>query len=160
MTSYVKHTFSAGMIFGFIFITALFAQEKINPQKYYLDNGLKVILVEMHKSPIIIQQLFYRVGSRNEHVGKTGISHVVEHMMFKGTKKYPSGKISTLIKRNSGVFNAYTSNDMTVYFEQLPRNKIDIALEIESDRMMKLRFRSKGIRAGKSRLLKKSEGYE
>ncbi len=136
MTSHSKHIFLASMISGFIWITTLFSQESINPQKYYLENGLEVILVEMHKSPIIIQQLFYRVGSRNEQVGKTGISHVVEHMMFKGTKKYPSGKISKLIKRHSGVFNAYTSNDMTVYFEQLPRNKIDIALDIESDRMM------------------------
>lgn len=136
MSSHLKQTFLICMILGFIFIPTLSAQETINPKKYYLNNGLEVILVEMHKSPIIIQQLFYRVGSRNEQVGKTGISHVVEHMMFKGTKKYPTGKISQLIKRNSGVFNAYTTNDMTVYFEQLPRNKIDIALEIESDRMM------------------------
>lgn len=136
MTSYLKHTFRSSILASFILINSLIGGETIQPQRYYLDNGLEVILVEIHKSPIIIQQLYYRVGSRNEQVGKTGISHVVEHMMFKGTKKYPSGKISKLIKRHSGVFNAYTSNDMTVYFEQLPCNKIDIALDIESDRMM------------------------
>ncbi|MBN2365295.1 MAG: insulinase family protein [Calditrichaeota bacterium] len=116
--------------------TALFPAEKIAPQRFVLDNGLNVILVEMHKSPIIIQRLYYKVGSRNETIGKTGISHVVEHMMFKGTPTFPTGYISRLIKRNSGVFNAFTSKDMTVYYEQMPKNKIEIALEIEADRMM------------------------
>ncbi len=111
------------------------AQDRLEPQRFYLKNGLEVILVEMHKAPIIISRLYYKVGSRNEEVGKTGISHVVEHMMFKGTRKFPTGKISKLIKRNSGVFNAFTSTDLTCYFEQMPRNKIDIALEIEADRM-------------------------
>ncbi len=136
MPRYFHYAFQVKLLIIILLFSSLASGETITPQKHYLDNGLEVILVEMHKSPIIIQQLFYDVGSRNEPVGKTGISHVVEHMMFKGTKKFPTGKISRLIKRNSGVFNAYTSNDMTVYYEQMPRNKIDIALEIESDRMM------------------------
>ncbi len=124
------------LTFLLIFITSHAAAEEIHPQRFVLENGLNVILVEMHKSPIIIQRLYYKVGSRNEPIGRTGISHVVEHMMFKGTPKFPAGQISKLIKRNSGVFNAFTSKDMTVYFEQMPKNRIDIALEIEADRMM------------------------
>ncbi|GAB4365755.1 MAG: pitrilysin family protein [Calditrichia bacterium] len=132
---YRKLALALAVAFFFLFATLATSGEHLLPQKYFLDNGLEVILVEMHKSPIIIQQLYYKVGSRNEPVGQTGISHVVEHMMFKGTSKFPAGSISKLIRRNSGVFNAYTSNDVTVYFEQMPRNKIDIALEIEADRM-------------------------
>ncbi|MBN1350838.1 insulinase family protein [candidate division KSB1 bacterium] len=100
-----------------------------------LENGLKVITIEMHTAPIIYSQLSYKVGSRNEVLGKTGLAHITEHIMFKGTPTYPKGKISRLIKDNAGVFNAFTSNDITVYYEQMPKNKIDLALAIEADRM-------------------------
>ncbi len=100
-----------------------------------LPNGLKVLTVEMHNAPIIFSQLSYKVGSRNELLGKTGISHLAEHMMFKGTKKFSKEAVKKLIKNNGGIFNAFTSNDITSYWEQMPKNKIDIALEIESDRM-------------------------
>ncbi len=127
--------FTLSWLLLLLVFTMAFSQDRLEPRRYYLKNGLEVILVEMHKAPIIISRLYYKVGSRNEEVGKTGISHVVEHMMFKGTEKFPTGKISKLIKRNSGVFNAFTSTDLTCYFEQMPKNKIDIALEIEADRM-------------------------
>ncbi|NOZ60496.1 MAG: insulinase family protein [Calditrichaeota bacterium] len=100
-----------------------------------LDNGLKVLTVEIHNAPIVYSQLSYKVGSRNENVGSTGIAHITEHMMFKGTPNYPAGTISQIIKNNAGVFNAFTSNDITAYYEQMPKNKIEQALAIESDRM-------------------------
>jgi len=100
-----------------------------------LDNGLKVLTVEMHNAPIIFSQLAYKVGSRNENIGLTGLAHITEHMMFKGTPTYPKGKIARLIKDNAGIFNAFTSNDITAYYEQMPKNKIDFALAIEADRM-------------------------
>ncbi len=115
---------------------SLFASEPLDVKEITLDNGLQVYLYEMHTTPIIISNLYYRVGSRNENVGITGISHVCEHMMFKGTDKFQKGEVAKVIKRNGGVFNAFTSTDMTMYFEQMPKNRIDIALEIESDRMM------------------------
>ncbi|HDQ00640.1 MAG TPA: insulinase family protein [bacterium] len=120
-----------------MFLTAVvFAQpQQGEVVETILDNGLKVLSVEMHNAPIIYSQLAYKVGSRNEGVGSTGIAHITEHMMFKGTPTYPKGVISKLIKDNAGVFNAFTSNDITAYFEQMPKNKIDIALAIESDRM-------------------------
>jgi len=103
--------------------------------EHKLENGLEIYTIERHLAPVIYHQLTYRVGSRNETLGITGISHVVEHMMFKGTEKYKKGEVSKIISANSGIFNAFTANDMTSYYEYLPANKINVALDIESDRM-------------------------
>lgn len=108
--------------------------------RHELANGLVVLTMERHLAPFIYHQLTYRVGSRNERLGITGISHVVEHMMFKGTKKYPTGVASKTISKNGGVFNAFTMNDMTSYYEYMPKNKIELAMDIESDRMMNCIF--------------------
>ncbi len=108
--------------------------------RHQLKNGLTVLTMERHIAPLIYHQLTYKVGSRNERLGITGISHVVEHMMFKGTAKYGKGEASKTISVNSGIFNAFTMNDMTSYFEYLPANKIEIAMDIESDRMQNCNF--------------------
>lgn len=108
--------------------------------RHRLDNGLTVLTMERHIAPLVYHQLTYRVGSRNERLGITGISHVVEHMMFKGTPKYGKGKASKTISDNAGVFNAFTANDMTSYFEYLPSNRILLAMDIESDRMQNCTF--------------------
>ncbi|HZW38219.1 MAG TPA: pitrilysin family protein [Ignavibacteriaceae bacterium] len=130
-------------------ITLLFvnlnAKGKYEEGKLYrhkLDNGMVVLTVERHIAPLIYHQLTYKVGSRNEKLGTTGISHVVEHMMFKGTPKYGKGETSRIISANSGIFNAFTANDMTSYYEYLPKNKIEIAFDIESDRMQNAVFNS------------------
>ncbi|MFN4111632.1 MAG: M16 family metallopeptidase, partial [Ignavibacteria bacterium] len=118
-------------------------QKKYEEGKVYrhqLENGLVVLTMERHLAPYIYHQLTYRVGSRNERLGITGISHVVEHMMFKGTEKYPKGVASKTISKNGGVFNAFTMNDMTSYYEYLPKNKIELAMDIESDRMLNCIF--------------------
>ena len=115
------------------------AQQKYEEGKVYrhqLENGLTILTMEQHLSPFIFHQLTYKVGARNEHLGITGLSHIVEHMMFKGTPKYGKGETSRIISQNSGVFNAFTANDMTSYYEYLPANKIELAFDIESDRMM------------------------
>ncbi len=109
-------------------------------QEFTLSNGLHVITYEMHSSPVIYSELTYNVGSKYESYGLTGISHVVEHMMFKGTKRFDKGSIAELISVNGGVFNAYTSTDRTVYYELMPKNKIDLAFDIESERMYKCVF--------------------
>jgi zinc protease len=108
--------------------------------RHKLDNGLTVLTIERHIAPLIYHQLTYKVGARNEVLGITGMSHVVEHMMFKGTPRYGKGEVSKTISANSGVFNAFTSNDMTSYYEYLPKNTIEIAMDIESDRMMNSTF--------------------
>jgi zinc protease len=106
-----------------------------------LPNGLKVLLLENHKVPVITFQVWYRVGSRNEEWGKTGLSHMLEHMMFKGTKKISGAEFSHIVQENGGNENAFTSQDFTAYFENLSAGRVHISLELESDRMQNLVLR-------------------
>ena len=105
-----------------------------------LDNGLTVVLQEVHSAPVISWWIVYRVGSRNEPTGKTGISHWLEHMLFKGTEKYPQGVLDRLIDRSGGQWNAFTTTDYTTYYATLPADRIDLALDAEADRMMEALF--------------------
>src|SRR5512132_2165289 len=100
-----------------------------------LPNGLKVLLKEEHKAPVVTFQIWYRVGSRNERLGKTGLSHMLEHMMFKGTQKHGPKTFSQIVQRNGGNDNAFTSHDYTAYFENFAADRIAISLDLESDRM-------------------------
>ncbi len=111
-----------------------------------LGNGLKVILLENHKAPLITFQVWYRVGSRNEEWGKTGLSHMLEHMMFKGTEKTGPEEFSKIIQENGGNDNAFTSHDFTAYFENLSADRAGVAIDLESDRMAKLRLREEDFR--------------
>lgn len=106
--------------------------------EFMLENGLKVIIAEDHKAPLAVFQIWYKVGSMDEAPGRTGMSHLLEHMMFKGTEKYGSKEISRQVQRLGGVDNAYTSKDVTVYFQRLPSDKISLSVDIESDRMQNL----------------------
>jgi zinc protease len=103
-----------------------------------LPNGLKVLLKEEHKAPVVTFQIWYKVGSRNERLGKTGLSHVLEHMMFKGAEKYGPKQFSQTVMRNGGNDNAFTSKDYTAYFENFAADRIGISLDLESDRMQNL----------------------
>src|SRR3989440_5705345 len=105
------------------------------PREFILSNGLKVLLIEVPKAPVVTVQVWYKVGSRNEVMGRAGLSHMLEHMMFKGTAKSPKGTFSRTIKKNGGNDNAFTSQDYTAYFENLSADKLELALELESDRL-------------------------
>ncbi len=107
-------------------------------REHFLPNGLKIVTVENHKSPVVTFQVWYKVGSRNEITGKTGISHLLEHMMFKGTSKYGKGEFSGIVARNGGNENAFTSQDYTAYFQNISSDRFEISLELESDRMVNL----------------------
>src|SRR5919109_1472200 len=107
-------------------------------QEFHLDNGLELLLLEDHAVPLVTVQVWYRVGSRNERPGITGISHFLEHMMFKGTPKYGPGLYSQLIQRYGGTQNAFTSYDMTAYYSVLPAARLALALDLEADRMTNL----------------------
>jgi len=107
----------------------------LNVQEHQLANGLKVLLVESPKAPVVTVQIWYKVGSRNEIMGRAGLSHMLEHMMFKGTPKHPKGEFSRLIKKNGGNDNAFTGQDFTAYFENLAADKVELALELEADRL-------------------------
>jgi len=103
-----------------------------------LSNGLKVIVKEDHRAPTVVQQVWYRAGSMDEKTGTTGVAHVLEHMMFKGTKSVPVGEFSRCIAAAGGRENAFTSYDYTAYFQQLHKSKLPLAMQLEADRMYNL----------------------
>ena len=126
------------MLLYFFRITSLEAGLGDHVSEAVLPNGLKVILLENHRTPLITFQLWYRVGSRNEEWGKTGLSHMLEHMMFKGTKKIGPEEFSRIVQENGGNDNAFTSKDYTAYFENISSNRIQVPIGMESDRMQNL----------------------
>ncbi len=103
-----------------------------------LTNGLKVVVKEDHRAPVVVQQIWYKAGSMDEFTGTTGIAHVLEHMMFKGTKAVPVGEFSKRIAAAGGRENAFTSSDYTAYFQQLHKSQLPLAMKLESDRMQNL----------------------
>ncbi len=115
--------------------------------EFRLDNGLQVLILEDHAVPLVTVQAWYRVGSRNERPGITGISHFLEHMMFKGTPKYGPGLYTQLIQRYGGTQNAFTSYDMTAYYSVLPAARLELALDLEADRMAHLLLDPQEIKA-------------
>jgi zinc protease len=116
-------------------------------QELKLPNGLKVIMLEDHSFPVFSCMVFYRVGSRNENLGETGISHLVEHLLFQKVGKFRRGEIGATIARNGGMFNGFTSDDFTVFFETLAPSKLDLALRVESERMKAGTFGSDEVQA-------------
>ena len=131
-----------------------------NVKKHILDNGLTILTKEMHHVPLVSQWVWYRVGSRNEIKGKTGISHWVEHMQFKGTEKYPINILDKEISRDGGIWNAMTSLDWTTYFETMPAHKIDIALSLEADRMRNSLFEEQETSLERTVVISEREGNE
>jgi zinc protease len=100
-----------------------------------LNNGMKIVVREDHRAPVMVSQVWYRVGSSYEHAGVTGVSHVLEHLMFKGTPKVPSGEFSKLIANYGGSENAFTSYDYTGYYQVMSATNLPLSLELEADRM-------------------------
>ncbi len=105
------------------------------PHEFMLDNGLKLIVKEDRRAPVVVSQVWYKVGSSYEYNGITGVSHVLEHMMFKGTDQYAPGEFSRIIAANGGRENAFTGRDYTAYFQQLEKSRLEISFKMESDRM-------------------------
>ncbi len=111
----------------------------VNPvQEYTLDNGLKILVKQDKRSPIAVVQLWYKVGASYEQNGSTGISHVVEHMMFKGTNKYPTGEFNRIIGENGAQDNAFTAQDYTAYYQIIAADRLEVAFDLESDRVRNL----------------------
>jgi zinc protease len=106
--------------------------------EHVLKNGLKVLVKEDHRSPVVVSQVWYKVGSSYEPGGITGISHMLEHMMFKGTDKHPAGEFSRIIAENGGDENAFTGQDYTAYFQTMAADKLEVSFELEADRMRNL----------------------
>lgn len=128
--------------------------------KTTLSNGLQLVLKESRVAPVASFWVFYRVGSRNEKPGTTGISHWVEHMLFKGTEQFPRGEFDKAISRAGGMFNGMTSEDWTTYFETLPSERIDLALQVESDRMANSIFDREEVESERTVIISEREGSE
>lgn len=131
-----------------------------NVEIHKLDNGLTILTKEMHHVPLVSQWVWYRVGSRNEPHGKSGISHWVEHMQFKGTSAYPINVLDKEISRDGGIWNAMTSLDWTAYFETMPAHKLDIALQLEADRMRNSLFDVQETELERTVVISEREGNE
>lgn len=129
-------------------------------RKVVLGNGLTVLLREMHHAPVASFWMWYRVGSRNEHAGITGISHWVEHMLFKGTPTYPQGEFDKAVSREGGMFNGMTWIDFTTYFETLPSDRIDLALRVEADRMVHAVFDPDETETERTVIISERQGNE
>jgi zinc protease len=125
-----------------------------------LSNGLKVLLKEIHTAPLASSWVWYRVGSRDEVNGRTGISHWVEHMQFKGTPQFPSSVLDKAISREGGMWNAFTYLDWTTYFETMPADKIDLGLRLEADRMVNSAFDEKEVSSERTVVISEREGNE
>jgi zinc protease len=125
-----------------------------------LANGLQVLLKEIHTAPIISNWVWYRVGSRDEPSGRTGISHWVEHMQFKGTPQFPASILDKIIAREGGVSNAFTYMDWTTYFETMPDDKIELALRLEADRMVNSTFDPEDVASERTVVISEREGSE
>ncbi|MCC6443354.1 MAG: insulinase family protein, partial [Armatimonadetes bacterium] len=125
-----------------------------------LENGLKVILQEIHSAPVVTTWAWYNVGSKNERPGVTGVSHWVEHMLFKGTQKLQKGDIFRLVNKYGGYNNGFTSEDWTVYFETLPADRLDLGLDFEADRMVNSRFDPEEVDSERTVIISEREGGE
>ena len=125
-----------------------------------LENGLTVVLREVHSAPIVSLWVWYRVGSRNETAGATGVSHWVEHMQFKGTAKYGPGEADRAVSRVGGVWNAMTAEDWTTYYETVPDGEIDLVLDLEADRMIGSLFLPEEVNSERTVILSEREGLE
>lgn len=131
-----------------------------NVTRHVLDNGMVVLLKESHSAPLISWWVFYRVGSRDEQTGKTGASHWVEHMLFKGTEQFPAGYLDKEIERNGGMWNAQTSFDYTAYYETLPADRVELALRIEADRMVNATFAPDETESERTVIISERQGSE
>ncbi len=125
-----------------------------------LENGLRILLKEIHTAPLISHWVWYRIGSKDEPTGRTGISHWVEHMQFKGTPLFPANVLDKAISREGGVWNAFTFLDWTTYFETMPASKIDLALQLEADRMQNSLFDAAEVESERTVIIAEREGSE
>lgn len=116
-----------------------------DPTTFRLDNGMQVVVIENHRAPMVVHMVWYRVGSADETPGESGLAHFLEHLMFKGTKTIPPGAFSKIVARNGGQDNAFTSYDHTAYFQRVAKDKLELVMRMEADRMQNLTLQDKVV---------------
>ena len=124
-------------LFLFFCLLSIPAQAEVfNPKTATLPNGMRVVLVENHRAPVVAHMVWYDVGAADEEIGKSGLAHFFEHLMFKGTDSVAPGDFSKLVKRLGGNDNAFTSKDYTAYYQQVPLEHLETVMKMEADRMV------------------------
>ncbi|MBY0432405.1 MAG: insulinase family protein, partial [Rhodospirillales bacterium] len=116
-----------------------------NPQTFTLQNGMQVVVVPNHRVPVASHMVWYRVGAADEPNGKSGLAHMLEHLMFKGTKDVPAGEFSRIVARNGGRDNAFTTSDYTGYYQNVAVDRLETVMKLESDRMVNLQLEEKNF---------------
>jgi len=116
-----------------------------SPDSFTLDNGMQVVVVSNHRAPVVTHMVWYRSGAMDEKPGHTGAAHLLEHLMFKGTQAHPDGEFSQIVARNGGSENAFTSQDFTGYFQSVAADRLELMMELESDRMVNLTMSQEDI---------------
>jgi zinc protease len=133
-----------GAAFTFLCIASggasAFARDLPRPEAFTLRNGLEVVVITDRRAPVVTHMVWYRVGAADEPRGASGIAHFFEHLMFKGTRNIPEGEFSRIIARNGGDDNAFTAWDYTAYYQRIARDRLDLVMRMEADRMRNLRF--------------------
>src|SRR6266699_2372765 len=148
-----SHRFAASLVAAFISTFAFsagsaFAQTTVTserPAEFTLGNGLHVVVIPDHRTPVVTQMIWYKVGSADETPGKSGLAHFLEHLMFKGTSKHPVGEFSQTVLKVGGNENAFTSVDYTGYFQRVPREQLGKMMEFEADRMTGLILKDENV---------------
>ena len=132
------------IIYSIVFAALFWAEntraELLPIESFNLNNGLQVIVVSNTKAPIVKQMLWYKTGSIDEPVGRGGVAHLLEHLMFRGTKKVPDSEFNDIIAQNGGDSNAFTSTDFTAYHEFVDISRLEVVMALEADRMVNLDF--------------------
>ncbi len=126
-----------------VMTTPAFAEPVVSD--FTLDNGMRAVVIEDHRAPVVTHMVWYRVGSADEPPGKTGIAHYLEHLMFKGTDKIAPGQFSKIIAANGGQDNAFTSRDYTAYFQRIAKDRLGLVMGMEADRMRNVNIRQEDI---------------
>jgi zinc protease len=142
------HRLAAAAIAFCFSATAAFAQATFTsepPASFTLPNGLQVLIIQDHRTPVVTQMVWYKVGSADETPGKSGLAHFLEHLMFKGTAKHPVGEFSQTVLKIGGNENAFTSTDYTGYFQRVPRDQLPKMMEFEADRMTGLILKDENV---------------
>lgn len=130
--------FALAALFAVITASAPASAGVFNPVTFMLDNGMQVVVVTNKRAPVVVHMVWYKVGSADDPAGRSGIAHFLEHLMFKGTPTVPDGEFSKIVARNGGNQNAFTNRDYTGYFQKIAKDRLELVMGLEADRMVNL----------------------
>lgn len=146
----MRAIFRQSFVFTILFAQPLFAGPVTD---FTLDNGMQVVVIEDHRAPVVTQMVWYKTGRADEVAGQSGIAHFFEHLMFKGTETIKPGEFSEIVAANGGSDNAFTSNDYTAYFQRIAADKLELMMQLESDRMVHLNLSAENVATEKQVIL-------